>query len=232
MYKNIVIVACEILFQYFCGFSREQIFIGIFVSSYNLVLSTLQAFIALMLEHRAYGAKPTTIDSHKYKGWLQKRRERKVNGLNDFWRWIIHAIWHGTLITFVVFHSFDGTVEISVDETEPWKTIGQKDASTVVFNIVLHTIFIKLSFELERVSRAALLFIVATIAISYIIITLFSLGSIAPLLHLDLLGISARSVLTLNGFLLLGGICAVILFLEYALMFLRYLPLIVSPAIK
>lgn len=54
IYKNVVLVGSEIAFQFVCGFSREQYYIGIFISSYNLVLSTLQAFVALTLEHRNF----------------------------------------------------------------------------------------------------------------------------------------------------------------------------------
>lgn len=52
IYKNVVLVACELVFQYYAGFSREKFFIGIFISNYNLVLSTIQAFVALLLEFR------------------------------------------------------------------------------------------------------------------------------------------------------------------------------------
>lgn len=71
MYKNVVLVACELVFQGLSGFSRERFFIGIFVSNYNLVLSTIQAFVALTLEHRAYGQPLTMIDPEKYKMRLE-----------------------------------------------------------------------------------------------------------------------------------------------------------------
>ena len=100
--------------------------------------------------------------------------------------------------------------------------MGQKDVSTVVFNIVLHVIFIKLGFELERVSIFALLVIVSTIILSYIIIALCSSPSIARMLDIDLIGIGARSVLTTSGFLLVCGVSSMVLFLEYVILFSRY----------
>ena len=106
--------------------------------------------------------------------------------------------------------------------------VGQKDISTVVFNIVLHTIFLKLAFELEHMARAASLFIVVTIGLSYIIIALAESPGIALAFDTDLIGIGRRSVLSLDGFLLLVGICAIVLFLEYAIMYCRYLPYIVK----
>lgn len=54
-YKNGVLVGSEILFQFVSGFSRERFFIGIWVTCYNLVLSTLQSLIAIMLENRDRG---------------------------------------------------------------------------------------------------------------------------------------------------------------------------------
>ena len=84
------------------------------------------------------------------------------------------------------------------------KPVGQKDISTVAFNIVLHTIFFKLIFELERVSRLASLIIVMTIALSYIIIAI--LGGFSDLslaVDPDLVGIGQRSIFNINTFILL-----------------------------
>ena len=132
------------------------------------------------------------IASEKYRYWLQQRREKKLSVLNDFWRWILHAFWHGILITFIVFHGYDTTFEVSTDdlgEGKLLKDVGQKDISTIIFNIVLHTIFLKLGFELERMSRAATLFIVITISFSYIVIAVAGSSGIALIIDPDLLGI-------------------------------------------
>lgn len=52
VYKNLLLVACEIVFQAVSGFSRERFFLNLLDSSYNLVLSTLQAFVAIIYENR------------------------------------------------------------------------------------------------------------------------------------------------------------------------------------
>lgn len=69
-YKNVVLVACEITFQVFAGFSRERIFIGIFVSLYNLVLTTLQSMIAIMYEHRSFRETLPMMDPQQYAAQL------------------------------------------------------------------------------------------------------------------------------------------------------------------
>ena len=102
-YKNVVLVACEFTFQVFAGFSRERLFIGIFVSLYNLVLSTLQSMIAIMLEHRSLRENLPMMDpSHYAAGLMSQDSGCQKKLLHDFSRWIFHAMMHGILITLIV----------------------------------------------------------------------------------------------------------------------------------
>ena len=164
------------------------------------------------------------VATHKFSAWLASIRYKGKGGLNDYWRWIGHAIMHGVIIGFFVMESCDGAYEADdSNEFIIWKSIGQKDCSTVAFNIVLHTIFLKLLFELEKMARPAVLVIVITIVVSYVIIALFGFSDIALLLDKDLIGVGARSVMSLPSFLLLFGTCTAILFIEYAIMSLRHI---------
>lgn len=65
-YKNILLVGCEITFQFFCGFSKQRFFISLLTSAYNLVLSTLQSLIAILFEHRKLRENLQTVPLGKY----------------------------------------------------------------------------------------------------------------------------------------------------------------------
>ena len=54
IYKNVVLVGSEIVFQVLSAFSRQRFFLGILDSSYNTVLSTLQAFVIILFERRRF----------------------------------------------------------------------------------------------------------------------------------------------------------------------------------
>ena len=90
-----------------------------------------------------------------------------------------------------------------------------KDGSTVAFNITLTVIFLKLSFELDKMSKAAIFVIVATLILSYILVAVFGNSGLARALDPDLIGIGVRSVFSIEGFFLLAGSCLIITFLEY-----------------
>lgn len=98
----------------------------------------------------------------------------------------------------------------------------------MAFNIVLHTIFIKLGFELDKVAKPAWIIIGFTIVLSYVIILLFGFSDIALTLDPELVGIMDRSV-NISSMLLLFGTCSVILFLEWAIMSFRFICHIVAP---
>ena len=124
MYKNVVLVACSLVFQFRSGFSQERFFISIFISSYNLVLSTIQAFVALLLEHRKYNQPLMMIEPHKYLARLEYSRDTGKGGLDEFWHWIVHASWHGSLITVFVMFGYECVFEDHDGDVELNKAIG------------------------------------------------------------------------------------------------------------
>jgi len=96
----------------------------------------------------------------------------------------------------------------------------------VIFNTVLHVVFLKLNFEIKKTSALALLLILSTIAINYALILVFSLEPVGNLLDPDLVGVSARSVFNLSAFVLTIGVCCIVLFIEYLFCYLRMFKLI------
>ena len=224
------LVGAEITFQFVCGFSRERFYIGLFVSSYNLVLSTLQAFVALTLEHRNLNQPLQMMEPVKYRQRLEYSQNKKLAGLNDFWRWIWSGFWQGAFIAIVVLGSFLSAHEASDSgvSDQIMKPVGLKDSSTVAFNITLTVIFLKLSFELDKMSKAAIFVIIVTLILCYIIVAVFSNSGLAVTLDPDLLGVGSRSVFTLEQTVMLFGCCAVIAFTEYLIMYLRILRQICS----
>lgn len=91
----------------------------------------------------------------------------------------------------------------------------------MAFNIVLHTIFLKLSFEIERMSRLATFVIIMTLVLSYVSIALLSLPPIALTFDIGLVSIGDRSVFTVPALLVLVGTCSVILFFEHVIFYFR-----------
>ena len=85
----------------------------------------------------------------------------------------------------------------------------------MAFNITLTVIFLKLSFELDKVSKAAIFFIIVTLILSYILVAVFGNSGLAQALDPELIGIGVRSVFSIEGFQLLTGVCLIITFLEY-----------------
>ena len=136
-------------------------------------------------------------------------------------------MWHGILIAVMTLGAFDTAHEshdnVEEDTQQLSKNIGMKDGSTVAFNITLTVIFLKLSFELDKMSKAAIFVIVATLILSYILVAVFGNSGLARALDPDLIGIGVRSVFSIEGFFLLAGSCLIITFLEYLFMYLRML---------
>ena len=99
----------------------------------------------------------------------------------------------------------------------------------MAFSIVLITIFLKLGFEVERLSRIGALVVVITIITSYVIIAVVgNIATIGLFIDPELVGIDGRSVLNLNGLLILLGTCALIFCTEYAILHVRYIRYICS----
>ena len=65
-YKNVILVAAEVTFQCFSGFSREQFFITIFISLYNFLLTTIQSIVAILMEDRYLNADYTIVHPSLY----------------------------------------------------------------------------------------------------------------------------------------------------------------------
>ena len=128
-------------------------------------------------------------------------------------------MWHGILIAVMTLGVFDTAHEshkdVKEDTQQLSKNIGLKDGSTVAFNITLTVIFLKLSFELDKVSKAAIFFIIVTLILSYILVAVFGNSGLAQALDPELIGIGVRSVFSIEGFHLLTGVCLLITFLEY-----------------
>lgn len=155
---------------------------------------------------------------------LHQSHGKNGSELEDFWKWIVASFWHGVLITGLCFAVFDCGVEADTEKEFFIKSVTLKDTSTVVFNIVLHVIFVKLSIELERVPIAAVIVILLTIALNYLIIVILSLPSLGDSLENDLGGVGARSVFSLNAAVLLVSVVLMIGFLEYLVRMLRLCP--------
>ena len=84
------------------------------------------------------------------------------------------------------------------------------------------TIFLKLGFEVGRLSRISALVVAITIVTSYVIIAVVgNIATIGLLIDPELVGIGDRSVLNLNGFLILLGTCAIVLCIEYGILHVR-----------
>ena len=97
------------------------------------------------------------------------------------------------------------------------KVIGVKDQSTVVYNIILHVVFLKLALELEHVHFLTSILILFTIGLNYMLIQLFSSKDMSDTLDPDLLGLVNHSVLNFKAFCLMIGICMFVVFFELML---------------
>ena len=104
IYKNVVLVGAEIAFQFVNGFSMNKFFIGLFVSSYNLVLSTLQSLVAIMLEHRKFREELEMVSKEKYRATLTMQRGSM---LKYFWWWIFSGFVHGIVIALISLYCYD-----------------------------------------------------------------------------------------------------------------------------
>ena len=218
-YKNVVLVSCEVTFQFLCGFSRQRLFIGIFVSLYNLVLSTLQSMVAIMLEYRNHSNFLQMIEPETYsKGLVQANSGQQKKLLFDFNRWVRNAMWHGftiTMLTMIVLvEPFESD---KIEETKALRNTGLMDQSTVIFITVLCVIFIKLELELASTHAITVLVMFSTIGVTYALITVMSMESVCKMLDPDLCGIDTRSVINVNAFLLTIGLCCIIIFFEILL---------------
>lgn len=198
-YKNIVLVGCEITFQFVNGFSKERFFITFFISAYNLVLSTLQSLVAILFEHRKLREKLQIVEPGKYMANLEHfSKEHRT-----FWRWIAYGFFHGIAIGVITLH----LTESKIDDDGRTKEIGFKDQSTVAFNIILHVIFLKLSFELDSMNTFAFNLIWLTILFNYLLISIVSSTTIGDMLDPDLVGVGARSIFNLDSLILVIGVC-------------------------
>ena len=94
---------------------------------------------------------------------------------------------------------------------------GVKDQSTVVYNIILHVVFLKLALELEHVHFLTSILILFTIGLNYMLIQLFSSKDMSDTVDPDLLGLVDHSVLNFKAFCLMIGICMFVVFFELML---------------
>ena len=101
-YKNVVLVACDIAFQFFNGFSQHMFFISLFISFYNLAWTTLQSILAIMTTTKRLFDNFEVCTPSNYELYSKVFQFR-----NDmFWSWIFSAIFHGLSITLIVIYSF------------------------------------------------------------------------------------------------------------------------------
>ena len=174
-------------------------FIGIFLTLYNLVLSTLQSMIALLLEHRNIKEELPMMDPKYYAiGLISDSDGSSKQLLFEFRRWMFDAMWHGILMTFIIMVTFVEPQETDLEtKTLLVRNAGLKDQSTVIFNTIMHVIFIKLILELERVNMFVGFLMMLTIIINYIIVLVMSKESVSAMLDPYLFGLSSRSVIDL-----------------------------------
>ena len=97
------------------------------------------------------------------------------------------------------------------------KVIGLKDQSTVVYNIILHVVFLKLALELEHVHFLTVILILFTVGLNYILIHFFSDKEMSDTVDPNLLGLVDHSVLNFKAFCLMIGLCMFVVFIELML---------------
>ena len=102
------------------------------------------------------------------------------------------------------------------------KPVGLRDSSTVAFTIILHVIFIKLSFHMDRMHTAGVAVILLTLLLNYLLIAIWS--AIGVSLDAELIGLGSTSVFNLSAFTLLLSLCLLILFLEYLAAYIKLCP--------
>ena len=198
-YKNVILVSCEFVFQTKNSFTQNMFFMGIFISVYNLVWTTLQSIIAILSVHGGVfqSIEPCSV-------WAYRNNSMSMDfrpGI--FWAWIISACSHGFIITNMVMLAYQS---ISIEEQDSngiaWSSkdlmIGQNDQSTLVFVVVLQTVYFKLLLELEKISTITSLFIILTIGLNFLFLYLIGIPVVAKFVDSDVINIGERSVFNLS----------------------------------
>ena len=226
-YKNVILVVVEVIFQFVSGYSRERFIYSIFISSYNLVLTTLQSLIAIILEHRKFREPVTPADPQQYIASLHMDSTSQLT-FKKFWYWMASALIHGALIAIFCLYMFNEgseTVKVKRDDGLPEeeitisKDVGLKDQSTVAFNIIIHVVFIKLVMELDNYSAFAIALILLTIAFNYCMISIVSWEFPGGALDTALVGLGTRSVYNPIAAILLIYICGMVICIELVIQY-------------
>ena len=132
------------------GFSRNRIFISLLVTLYNIMFTTLQSFLPILTEHRGLFDSYTMIDPHLYfSTFLEPHFTVK-----HFWWWICTAILHGSIIFYICMNCFKQETYTADDKPSGMevRVTSVEEQSTLIYTLILHVVFFKLSFELDRVS--------------------------------------------------------------------------------
>jgi magnesium-transporting ATPase (P-type) len=107
MYKNMILVFCEMWFATNCGYSGQRYWSPTLISLYNGVLTTFQSFMALYFEASNADPNHPMVLPSQYRATISSAY---VNA-GYFFLWTFNSFFHGTLTYFLVTYSYSDVVD-------------------------------------------------------------------------------------------------------------------------
>ncbi|XP_018306223.1 probable phospholipid-transporting ATPase IF [Mycetomoellerius zeteki] len=126
-YKNIVFITPQVLFCIHNGFSTQELYDGLFLMSFNLILTSLPVLMYGLLEQN-YNAKKLIEHPYLYK----LNKNNYLMSRSQFVTWMFLGLWHACITYFTVFAMTSINPTYLYDNTP----VGQWVYSTCIFHMV------------------------------------------------------------------------------------------------
>lgn len=146
MYKNMILVFCEMWFATACGFSGQRYWNSTLITLYNGVLTTFQCFVALNFETANADPNFPMVSPVVYRRGISSHYTNAMT----FLMWTFTSFLHGTLIYYLV------SVTFSTPVNEEGHMIDFQSSANISYCAIVHLVNVKLFLELNVRNKLAI----------------------------------------------------------------------------
>lgn len=172
MYKNMILVFCEMWFATVCGYSGMRYWTGILITLYNSLLTTFQCFVALNYEAANKDPNNPMVSPIVYK---INNSATHANAI-VFFQWTLNSFFHGSMIYFLVTMSYTGAVDAD------GHVVDFRTCANISYVMIIHIVNLKLFLELNVRNKFAIQLASFTVFLTYNILAILSLSIFSSLI--------------------------------------------------
>ena len=169
-YKNFILVATELIFAFYNGFSGQIFFPDWYGTMFNAIFTSWPCIFVF-----AYEKELSVKICKKFPILYRAGPKNYYFNIKTFWTFISYGLIHSILCFMIPSYSLKNIVNDNGDTMNNWKI------STVSFSLIIHVVSIKLLLISNFWNYFSIIFTILSIILYYIIIILlctYSIGSI------------------------------------------------------